>query len=419
MKIWSPGQRTGKDTLNGERSVRLDHTFQLRRVLIAIALLAFGCASSAGSVKTLVEPPVTETLDRYSKVILTSSSQGEASKMLASDRDRIVALVLRKVQGQIPERFADVSATPTAADILHVTINFTRYDEGSAFARMMLAGLGQIHIDADVVGEDRMRQEVLMKSKVTKTFAWGGIYGGATGIRDVEDGFAEAVAKLLLERAAKSSVTSRRTDVSSVAGSPGAAVTPSATQTESPPPITTRQVEGSPASGARSVSAPTHPPAESPPAIGTRPADAPLSSGAAGSPPALTKGGLEAKAAPSHPPTGERQSWILGAWEAVEDRSGVVEGLARFDFWHDGVQLKWRMLRAGWLSGVHTKQVASGTVSKISDSMVELNGKYELTNVIGVGQPVRHSLTRDGDRLRGYEFTNDGMQLPWVLRRIR
>ena len=86
---------------------------------------------------------------------------------------------------------------------------------------------------------------------------------------------------------------------------------------------------------------------------------------------------------------------------------------------HDGVQLKWRMLRAGWVSGVHTKQVASGTVSKISDSMVELNGKHEVTNIIGVGQPLRHSLTRDGDRLRGYEFNNDGMQLPWFLRRIR
>jgi hypothetical protein len=103
----------------------------------------------------------------------------------------------------------------------------------------------------------------------------------------------------------------------------------------------------------------------------------------------------------------------------VEDKSGVVDGLARFEFWHDGVQLKWRMLRAGWLSGVQTKQLASGTVSKISDSVVELNGKYEITNLVGVGQPVRHSLTREGDRLRGYELTKDGMPLPWLLRRIQ
>jgi hypothetical protein len=398
---------------------RLNHTFPALSLLIVIALLTFGCASSAGSVKTLVEPPVTETLGRYSRGIVASSSEGEAAKMTASDRDRIVALVLRKVQEQMPGRFADVSTMTEAADTLYVTINFTRYDEGSAFARMMLAGLGQIHINADVVGEDRVRQKVLMKSKVTKTFAWGGVYGGATGIRDVEEGFAEAVANVLLAHATKMSISSRRPDVSSVLGSPGATGTPSPTRGESRPPSTTKQVEGSSASGADSLPAPSPAPSDTPAAIGTRSTATPLASGPSGSPLTSAGGALEAKAAPSHPASGERHSWVLGSWEAVEAKSGVVEGLARFDFWHDGVQLKWRMLRAGWLSGVHTNQVASGTVSKISDSMIELNGKYEITNLVGVGQPVRHSLTRDGDRLRGYELTNDGMQLPWFLRRIR
>jgi hypothetical protein len=32
---------------------------------------------------------------------------------------------------------------------------------------------------------------------VTKTFAWGGIYGAAKDIEDVEEGFAEAVAQIL------------------------------------------------------------------------------------------------------------------------------------------------------------------------------------------------------------------------------
>ncbi len=39
---------------------------------------------------------------------------------------------------------------------------------------------------------------VLAKSEITKTFAWGGIYGGTTEIKDVEEGFAEAVASVLL-----------------------------------------------------------------------------------------------------------------------------------------------------------------------------------------------------------------------------
>jgi Domain of unknown function (DUF4410) len=397
-------------------TVRLEHFLPAFSLLTAAALLTFGCASSAGSVKTLVEPQVAE-LEGYSQVILTSASQGEASKMTSGDRDRIVALVLKKVQEQMPDRFAPASAAPAAADTFHVTINFTRYDEGNALARAMLAGLGQIHIDADVVGEDRVRQKILMRSKVTKTFAWGGAYGGSMGIRDVEQGFAEAVATLLLARAAKLTATPRRIEGSLAPGSPGVAMTASPAQVEGRAPTTSRQAEGSSPSSAASVPSPNPAPPPPPPVVGPRPVDPSPAPAAPSSPPALAR--PEVKPPTTHPGSGERYSWILGTWEAVEDKSGVVDGLARFEFWHDGVQLKWRMLRAGWLSGVQTKQLASGTVSKISDSVVELNGKYEITNLVGVGQPVRHSLTREGDRLRGYELTKDGMPLPWLLRRIQ
>jgi hypothetical protein len=178
------------------------------------------------------------------------------------------------------------------------------------------------------------------------------------------------------------------------------------------------ETEVSVARGGGGVSGPVTAPPGPPPPVGAGPADPPAASGAPDSPSPSAKGALEWGSVPSLPPI-ERYSWILGTWEAVEDKSGVVDGLARFEIWHDGGQLKWRMRRAGWLSGIHTKQEASGTVSRISDSTVELNGKYEITNLGRVGQAARHSLTRDGDRLRGYEFTNDGIQLPWFLRRIR
>jgi hypothetical protein len=61
----------------------------------------------------------------------------------------------------------------------------------------MLAGLGQMHIDADVVLTEPSTKEQLAKYDVTKTFAWGGMYGGFTGIKDVEDGFAKAVASAI------------------------------------------------------------------------------------------------------------------------------------------------------------------------------------------------------------------------------
>lgn len=42
----------------------------------------------------------------------------------------------------------------------------------------LLSGLGQMHIDADVTLSDLATQEILAKYEVTKTFGWGGLYGG-------------------------------------------------------------------------------------------------------------------------------------------------------------------------------------------------------------------------------------------------
>lgn len=77
---------------------------------------------------------------------------------------------------------------------LDIDVLMTRYDKGSSVARFILAGLGQIHIDADVTLRDHDSGEVLATYEVTKTFAWGGLYGAVTEIDDVEVGFAKAVA---------------------------------------------------------------------------------------------------------------------------------------------------------------------------------------------------------------------------------
>lgn len=49
----------------------------------------------------------------------------------------------------------------------------------------MLAGRGQIHIDADVSLIDEPTQAVIAKYKVSKDFSFGGLYGGTTTILDV------------------------------------------------------------------------------------------------------------------------------------------------------------------------------------------------------------------------------------------
>src|SRR5262249_56796423 len=82
---------------------------------------------------------------------------------------------------------------------LRASVTVTNYDKGNTFARFMLAGLGQIHIDAQVTLRDQDTDE-LGRFQVNKTFAWGGIYGAITRVEDVEDGFAGAVAHLLLSK---------------------------------------------------------------------------------------------------------------------------------------------------------------------------------------------------------------------------
>ena len=63
----------------------------------------------------------------------------------------------------------------------------------------MLAGLGQMHIDALVTVEDKDIDKMIAEYEVKKTFAWGGIYGGATKIEDIEPAFADAIVSLLLQ----------------------------------------------------------------------------------------------------------------------------------------------------------------------------------------------------------------------------
>jgi len=56
-----------------------------------------------------------------------------------------------------------------------------------------------MHIDGDVVLTDSVTGQTISSCQVTKTFAWGGIYGAATTIKDVEEGFAKGVGQWIVE----------------------------------------------------------------------------------------------------------------------------------------------------------------------------------------------------------------------------
>jgi hypothetical protein len=182
---------------------RFEMPCHLLRVVVLVVGLVWlaGCAGTAGTARAVDKGAKPSEIARFKSLSVQSSANSDLNLSVA-DQERIVKLVQAKIVAREANRFANVGALPTDPGALHqVKIGFTRYDEGNAFARFILAGLGQIHIDADVVLVDPATQKPLGTYLVTKTFAWGGIYGGVTSIKDVEAGFADAVADVVLGKA--------------------------------------------------------------------------------------------------------------------------------------------------------------------------------------------------------------------------
>ena len=124
---------------------------------------------------------------------------GEAATGVAmtnTDLDRIMQQVRAEIIAKRPDIWVAGNA-PASPSVVNLKIVFTQYDDGNAFARFMLAGLGQIHIDGNVIFTDAASGTKVAEYKVSKDFSFGGIYGGVTRMEDVEKGFARSVAALL------------------------------------------------------------------------------------------------------------------------------------------------------------------------------------------------------------------------------
>jgi hypothetical protein len=166
---------------------------------VGTAILLTGCAGSQGSIKVVGAPPPRLTSAApFTGVSLQTTTRYGLTRLTDADRARILSLVTQKLQEKAPGRFKAFNPPATMPDVLQATIAFREYDEGNAFARFMLAGLGQMRIAADVTLEDRARGVSLGTYDVSKTFAWGGVYGAATKLTDIEEGFADAVVAVLL-----------------------------------------------------------------------------------------------------------------------------------------------------------------------------------------------------------------------------
>lgn len=186
--------------------------FRARRawtVFVLVAVLV-GCAHSAPEpvVRDRIEPG--ENVGRYTHLLITHRVP-PGVHVPEHERDAVVRMVEGELQSRAPGRFTFVDAAlartpaiPAAAaaveppPTLHMDILFTRYDEGNAGARFMLAGLGQIHLGTTVTLRDRASDQTIGVYDVSKQFAFGGIYGAMTDVRDVEAGLAAGIADILV-----------------------------------------------------------------------------------------------------------------------------------------------------------------------------------------------------------------------------
>jgi len=164
------------------------------RSLVALALLCVGVSACGSSV---ARPDIVTALDNPNQklavidVICTATSD---AKMDAGTLDRIKTGILSELEHAKPASLL-AKANPDARPV-NLNINFTAYEKGNAAARLMLMGLGQMHIDGDIAIVDASGKTIGVY-KIAKQFALGGIVGATTNMQDVESGFESSVAELV------------------------------------------------------------------------------------------------------------------------------------------------------------------------------------------------------------------------------
>jgi hypothetical protein len=163
---------------------------------IALAFCVAGCATSSTKPVAVQTLSADQIATLHLKQVTATASPGVT--MTQSDFDRIGMKIRNELSAATPGILVD----PTSADAATagtLKVNFTQYDSGSAFARAMLIGLGQIHVEGDVTIADSTGATA-GQYKVAKQFALGGIAGATTSIEDVEDGFAKSVAEIVKKK---------------------------------------------------------------------------------------------------------------------------------------------------------------------------------------------------------------------------
>ena len=162
-------------------------------VAILLALFIGGCATTAPR-STFTQAPPKQHLISGNDTVTVKVEAGQGVTVVDYEKQRLAQRIKQKIDAQKMNNAVSGDKHEYELEVL-----LTQYDKGNVIARFMLAGLGQIHIDAHVSVLALPERTKVAEFDIDKTFAWGGIYGGSTSIEDVEEGFAEGVAEAVTQ----------------------------------------------------------------------------------------------------------------------------------------------------------------------------------------------------------------------------
>ena len=152
----------------------------------AVAIVLSNCAGTTPQAAFTQQMPDSARIARGDSVSAKVASSDP--NMLPTDQQRLGEKVTHKVKSIAQSRGG-------IARKYELSVMISRYEKGNAFARAMLAGLGQIHINGVVAVYQQPGHAKIGEFKLDKTFAWGGIYGGSVSMDTIEDTYAQAVAE--------------------------------------------------------------------------------------------------------------------------------------------------------------------------------------------------------------------------------
>ncbi|MCB1277782.1 DUF4410 domain-containing protein [Prosthecobacter sp.] len=160
-----------------------------RLLALAAASLLASCAGSTPDAK--FSQPLSVQIAREDRIdtLVTSSD----TAMIDSAQQRLGSKITSQVR-------ALASARGGASHGYQLAVHISRYDKGNAFARSMLAGLGQMHLDGTIAVYQMPLRTKVGEFTMNKTFAWGGVYGMTMTMEAIEDTYAKAVAEAIHQR---------------------------------------------------------------------------------------------------------------------------------------------------------------------------------------------------------------------------